>query len=47
MTAEEYKAFCLRQDVYSHVLDSMQDQATDDLERAIFKGKNGLLEAET
>jgi len=31
----------ITEDVYSHVLDSMQEQATDDLERAIFKGKKG------
>ena len=29
------------EDVYSHVLDSMQEQATDDLERAIFGTKKG------
>jgi integrase len=29
----------ITEDVYSHVLDSMQEQATDDLERAIFKAK--------
>jgi integrase len=29
----------ITEDVYSHVLDSMQEQATDDLERAILSGK--------
>jgi integrase len=29
----------ITEDVYSHVLESMQDQATDDLERAILQGK--------
>ena len=29
----------ITEDVYSHVLDVMQEQATDDLERAIFGGK--------
>jgi integrase len=29
----------ITEDVYSHVLESMQDQATDDLERAILRGK--------
>jgi integrase len=28
----------ITEDIYSHVLDSMQEQATDDLERAIFGG---------
>ena len=28
----------ITEDVYSHVLDSMQEQATDDLERAILGG---------
>jgi integrase len=31
----------ITEDVYSHVLDSMQEQATDDLERAILGGKTG------
>ncbi len=30
----------ITEDVYSHVLDSMQEQATDDLERAILSGKS-------
>jgi integrase len=29
----------ITEDVYSHVLDSMQEQATDDLERAILGGR--------
>ena len=29
----------ITEDVYSHVLDAMQDQATDDLERAILGGR--------
>jgi integrase len=31
----------ITEDVYSHVLDAMQEQATDDLERAILSGKKG------
>jgi len=31
----------ITEDVYSHVLEAMQDQATDDLERAIFGAKKG------
>ena len=29
----------ITEDVYSHVLDAMQEQATDDLERVILRGK--------
>jgi integrase len=31
----------ITEDVYSHVLEAMQEQATDDLERAIFGAKKG------
>lgn len=31
----------ITEDVYSHVLESMQEQATDDLERVILSGKTG------
>jgi integrase len=31
----------ITEDVYSHVLEAMQEQGTDDLERAILGGKTG------
>ena len=35
----------ITEDVYSHVLEAMQEQATDDLERAIFGAKKGSKKA--